>query len=37
MKPMSTQFSGAKEFVRFDITVDSSNHDLMFMEVACAA
>lgn len=37
MKPMAIQFAGAKEFVRFDMTIDSSNHDLMFPEVACAA
>lgn len=37
MKPMAAQFAGAKEFVRFEMTFDSSNHDLMFPEVACAA
>ncbi|UUZ62423.1 helix-turn-helix domain-containing protein [Polaromonas sp. P1-6] len=37
MKPMATQFAGAHEFVRIDMTFDSSNHELMFPEVACAA
>lgn len=37
MKTMAAQFAGAKEFVQFDMTFDSSNHELMFAEVACAA
>jgi transcriptional regulator with XRE-family HTH domain len=37
MKSMVAQFAGAKEFVRFDMTFDSSNQDLMSQEVACAA
>lgn len=37
MKPMAAQFSGATEFLRFDMTVDSSNNESMSQEVACAA
>ena len=37
MKPMAGQFAGATEFVHFDMQLDSSNHDSMFQEVACAA
>ena len=37
MKPMSGRFAGAKEFVHFDMQLDSSNHDSMIQEVACAA
>jgi transcriptional regulator with XRE-family HTH domain len=37
MKPMSTRFAGAMEFAHFDMQLDSSNHDSMFQEVACAA
>lgn len=31
------QFAGAHEFVSLGMTFDSSNHDLMYAEVACAA
>ncbi len=37
MKPMAGQFAGAMEFVHFDTQLDSSNHDAMYQEVACAA
>lgn len=37
MKPMQTQFAGAREFVRVGMTLNSSNHELMHPEVACAA
>lgn len=37
MKPMAGRFAGAMEFVHFDTQLDSSNHDSMFQEVACAA
>lgn len=38
MKPMvGHQFSGAMEFVRFDMQLDSSNNDSMYQEAACAA
>lgn len=37
MKPMAAQFTGAKEVVRCDMTLDSANHDLMFFGVTCAA
>jgi len=37
MKSMAGQFTGAMEFAHFDMQLDSSNHDAMFQEVACAA
>jgi transcriptional regulator with XRE-family HTH domain len=37
MKPMAGRFAGGMEFVHFDTQLDSSNHDSMFEEVACAA
>lgn len=37
MKSMAAQFAGAREFVQFETTFDSSNHEQMFQEVACAA
>lgn len=37
MKPMQIQFEGAREFMRFDMQLDSSNHESMYEEVACAA
>ena len=37
MKPMASQFAGAREFAHFDLQLDSSNHELMYQEVACAA
>jgi transcriptional regulator with XRE-family HTH domain len=37
MKPMACQFTGAMEFTQFDMQLDSSNHEMMFQEVACAA
>ena len=37
MKPMAGRFAGAMEFVHFGTQLDSSNHDLMFQEEACAA
>lgn len=37
MKSVQSQFQGAREFVRFDMTFDSSNQELMNTEVACAA
>lgn len=37
MKSMAVQFAGAREFVQFETTFDSSNHEQMFQEVACAA
>ncbi|MDP3653198.1 MAG: helix-turn-helix transcriptional regulator [Rhodoferax sp.] len=37
MKSMAGQFTGAMEFSHFDMQLDSSNHDAMFQEVACAA
>ena len=36
-KPKQKPFAGAREFVLRDITLDSSNYDYMFDEVACAA
>lgn len=37
MKSMANQFAGAQEFVQIDMTLDSSNHELMYPEIACAA
>ena len=37
MKPMAGRFTGAMEFVHFGTQLDSSNHDAMFQEEACAA
>ena len=37
MKPMAGRFAGAMEFVHFGTHLDSSNHDSMFQEEACAA
>ncbi len=37
MKSMAGRFTGAMEFSHFDMQLDSSNHDAMFQEVACAA
>lgn len=37
MKPMKPQFAGAREFVHADMTLDSSNHEPMYQELACAA
>lgn len=37
MKPMAGRFAGAMEFMHFDMQLCSSNHDVMFQEVACAA
>lgn len=37
MKPMAGRFAGGVEFVHFDTQLDSSNHDLVLQEVACAA
>lgn len=37
MKPMQTQFAGAREFVNMGMTLQSSNHDVMQLEAACAA
>jgi transcriptional regulator with XRE-family HTH domain len=37
MKPMAGRFTGAMEFVHFGAQLDSSNHDSMFQEEACAA
>ena len=36
MKPMAGRFAGAMEFMHFDTQLDSSNHDSMFQEEACA-
>jgi hypothetical protein len=37
MKPMASQFSGAKEDLFFDMQLVSSNDEAMWQEVACAA
>jgi transcriptional regulator with XRE-family HTH domain len=37
MKPMASQFSGAKEGLFFDMQLVSSNDEAMWQEVACAA
>lgn len=37
MQPMAGRFAGAMEYMHFDMQLGSSNHDLMFQEVACAA
>lgn len=37
MKPMQPQFAGAREFVYFDMNLDSSNPKPMYPERACAA
>ncbi len=37
MKPMAGRFAGAMEFMHFGTQLDSSNHDSMSQEEACAA
>lgn len=37
MKPMASQFSGAKEVLVIGAQLDSSNHEYMNQEMACAA
>ena len=37
MKSMAAQFAGAREFMQFETTFDSLNHEQMFQEIACAA
>lgn len=37
MKPMRAQFAGAREFVNMEMTLQSSNHDVMQPEVLGAA
>lgn len=37
MKPMASQFSGAKEVFVIDVQLDSSNHEYMYQEMASAA
>lgn len=37
MQPMAGRFAGAMEFMHFGAQLDSSNHDSMFQEDACAA
>jgi DNA-binding phage protein len=37
MKPMAAQFAGAQEFVRLDLTLDASNHGVLYEELANAA
>ena len=37
MLPMAGRFAGAMEFIHIGTQLDSSNHDVMFEEVSCAA